>query len=278
MKLHLLTIVLDGMPFLPMQLATFNRLQCDWTWHLVEGPAANVNCTSWCKPQEARLSRDGSHEFIKSLMDHPRVHVRWSHLWRGGKVEMCNAGIEHINEPCLLMEVDVDELWTAEQIECILDLFETVPDRNCARFFCQYLVGPNIVTVGENCYGNNPAEWLRAWRFQPGMKFRKHEPPELAGINEPVGGWEHPFSREDTRGLGYVFSHWAYVFESQVAYKEKFYGYFGAVNQWKRLQSHRGPWPVKLKDFLPWVDDRAQADLLHKPGHNWKRNPGDGQP
>jgi len=274
MTLHILTIVLDGMPFLPMQLATFNRLQCDWHWHIVEGPANNVNCTSWCKTQYPRISLDGSHEFINSLKNHPRCHVRWSNFWSGGKVEMCNAGIEHINAPGILLQVDADELWTADQIDDIVRLFHVFPKMDFAAFFCRYFVGTNIVTIGEDCYGNNPGEWLRAWRFEPGMKFLKHEPPVL--LPGLARGFKNLWNRESTRREGLVFEHWAYAFESQLAYKEKFYGYSGAVAQWKQLQNHPGPWPVKLRDFLPWVDDRAQADLLHKPAHC--RNPGDGQP
>lgn len=262
LPLHIFTIVLDGMPFLPMQLATFNRLQCDWTWHIVEGAARNVNCTSWCKTQYPRVSNDGSHEFIREMVNHPRIHVRWGPDWKGGKVEMCNAAIELIDEPCVLLECDADELWLPSQLDKIADILST-GSANCLYFFCRYFVGPNLVTSGENCYGNNPGEWLRAWRFIPGMTFSKHEPPVLRGVNER--SQEHAFTRELTRDLGLVFDHWAYVFESQVAYKEKFYGYDNAVAHWSRLQIHPGPWPVKLRDFLPWVDDRAKAQPLHQP-------------
>lgn len=265
------------MPFLPMQLNTFNQLNCDWRWHIVEGAARNVNCTGWCKSQIPRLSNDGSHEFIESLRHHPRVHVRWQPDWKGGKVAMCNAAIEHISEPCVLMQVDVDELWQPWQMERIVQLFDQGPELNQMRFFCRYFVGLNIVTVGQDCYGNNPGEWLRAWRFVPERQpfFEKHEPPVLSskrcGVMHGVC-----MDRDVTNEEGLIFDHWAYVFEKQLAYKQEFYGYPDALAHWSRLQMHPGPWPVKLRAFLPWVDDHAQADLLHKPAH--KRNPGDGQP
>jgi hypothetical protein len=258
MKLHILTIVLDGMPFLPIQFTTFNRLACDWTWHIVEGAAANVHCTSWCRPQPPRLSRDGSHEFIGSLSTHPRVRSIAREWWPGGKVEMCNAGIEGITEPGLLLQVDMDELWSADQIDRIVDLFSRPPrglSFSAARFFCRYFVGPNLVTLGEECYGNNPGEWLRAWRLAPGARFTQHEPPRFEGADEHL-------DRETTRGLGLVFDHYAYAFESQVAYKEQFYGYEGAVAHWRRLQAN-DVWPARLREFLPWVDDRALATSLH---------------
>jgi hypothetical protein len=56
-----------------------------------------------------------------------------------------------------------------------------------------------------------------------------------------------------------VFDHYAYAIENQVRFKERYYGYRDAVKHWRKLQSHPGPWPVKLKEFLPWVDDRVMA-------------------
>ena len=54
------TIVLDGMPWLPMQLAMMQRLKCDWLWAVAEGVADNVADTGWCKKIPPRLSNDGT--------------------------------------------------------------------------------------------------------------------------------------------------------------------------------------------------------------------------
>jgi len=43
-RLDIVTIVLDGIPFLPIQLSNFNRINTndvDWHWHIVHGSAAN---------------------------------------------------------------------------------------------------------------------------------------------------------------------------------------------------------------------------------------------
>jgi hypothetical protein len=170
--------------------------------------------------------------------------------------------LAEIREPCILMECDSDEIWTGPQIRSIVRMFDEWPTATCARFYCRFFLGPNIVAVGENCYGTNRGEWLRAWRYEPGMTFNTHEPPFLIGAN---GIGEVSVSREHTRSLGLVFDHFAYVTKAQLRLKEKYYQYPDAVKHWMRLQAHLGPWPVKLKEFLPWVDDRAQADLLHKP-------------
>lgn len=264
------TIVLDGMNFLPLQLATFNRLHTDWHWYCIEGAAMNTHDTSWCQPQQPRLSQDGSTAFLNSLRNHPRVTVIQQQRW-DGKTRMCNAALERIKEPCVLMQIDVDEIWTPDQLDRLALLFENCKSYNCARFFCRYFVGPNIVLTTEGRYGNRNGEWLRAWRFFPGMRFSKHEPPILKGVNDvgEAGGFsqqlvenERCIVKMDTRAMKLIFDHWAYVFPSQVAYKEQFYGYTGALEQWRRLQRN-DKWPVKnVRTFLPWVDEGVSADLL----------------
>jgi hypothetical protein len=272
MKLKIITIVYNGMPFLPMQLNCFNQLKLDWEWLVIEGPAANVNCTSWCKPQPPGHSNDGTHEFLMSLTGHPRVFYSWRLMWDGGKVEMCNRALAVITEPCFLMQIDSDELYQHWQIERLIAMFSQKAFKSaCVRM--RYFIGPNIIAVGENCYGNNRGEWLRLWKFEPGQRFVKHEPPILSGHEH-----ELEMSRYETAAYGVIPDHWAYYFEKQVAYKESFYGYKDATKSWLKLQNHPGPWPVKLSDFLYWVDDRAQADLLHKPSHKPTHCPGDGQP
>ena len=261
MKLYIFTIVLDGMPFLPMQLNILNQLTCDWRWIIVEGAAANTNCTSWCKKQEPRFSRDGSHQFIMSLWSHPRIRVIGNKFWPGGKVSMCNAALEAIPEPCTLLQMDADELWSAPKLDALSSLL-TKNYYRAARFECRYFVGPNLVTIGENSYGNNPGEWLRLWSYLPGMRFRRHEPPELVCSDKRPISPGSIMDRWQTKANGLRFDHWAYVFEGQVAYKESFYGYPNATEHWRSLQIYPGPLPVPLKRFLPWVDNAVQVGKL----------------
>jgi hypothetical protein len=255
------TIALDAMPFITWHLPSFNRLTVPWKWIICEGVAANTGSTRWCRPIPARLSQDGTSEYLDSVRHHPRVTILRKPIWEGGKDEMVQACTDTIKEPCVLLEVDSDEHWESWQIAGIHALFER-QNFNCARFFFRYYVGQNVITCAENAWGQNPGEFLRAWRFEPGMRWKSHEPPILLGVNEP--GLEHCCGRDNTRALGLVAEHYGYAFEKQVAFKRDYYGYADAVKHWRRLQDHPGPFPVRLKDFLPWVDDRAQADLLHK--------------
>ncbi len=259
MPLHIVTLVLDAYPFLPIHLANLNRYQEPWTWHIVHGTASNTGSTSWCKRISGGLSTDGTTELLRSWRGHQRIRIYERPVWNGGKDEMFNYALMHIHEKCVLLESDADEFWLPGQYAKLVWILQSFRELRCASFFCQYFVGPNIVITSENSYGNRPTEWLRAWRFEPGMTLASHEPPKLIGATEPCA------SREQTRSEGLVFQHWPYVYEWQVAFKEQFYGYRDAVKHWRRLQAN-DKWPIEdLHEYLPWVDVGVTADLLWKP-------------
>lgn len=244
-KLHIITIVLDGMPFIKRHIGVFNSLKIPWQWHIVEGAASNTNCTSWCKPQPGRLSKDGTTEYLDQIAAHPNVHLYRNQLW-DGKVSMCNAPLKDITEECVLLEVDCDEFWTAQQLEALVEMFDKDRSKNYAMFWCRYFFGPHLVMESRNCYANNPdQDWKRAWRFNPGDKFNSHEPPHLSSESKP-------FLHRETEACGLVFDHHGYVLKEQVQFKEKFYGYKDAVKHWEKLQEVKCG-SVKLSDFLPWV-------------------------
>lgn len=257
MKLRVFTLALDAMPFITWHLPTFNRLNLDWHWYIAEGAAMNTHCTAWCKQQQPRLSRDGTTEYLHSIREHPRVTLLQRQSW-DGKVEMCNACLEKIKDPCVLLQMDADEVWQHWQLERLANMREQYPHIVTARFYCRYFVGPNIVITSTNGYGNRPSEWVRAWNFKPGMKFTKHEPPIMEGATAPV------MNRDETKAAGLMFDHYAYAFEKQVAYKGQFYGYPNAVAHWRRLQAVKF-FPVRdLKQYLPWVGPGVAADKLFK--------------
>jgi hypothetical protein len=258
MKLHSVTLCLDGMPWLAKHLATLEASGLDWTWHIVHGAAANTGSTKWCKMQMPRFSIDGSAEYINSLLPHPRVRIYQRQWWPGGKDQMLNAALP--NESCVLMQIDADEIWTAEQLREIVKTFSENPTISAMKFWCRYFLGPRIIEISKDGYGNREPQGWRAWRFEPGMKWDSHEPPVLAGNKG-----SHIISREETGAMGLVFDHFAYATEAQVAYKERFYGYKDAVKQWRKLQANT-VWPTPLKPFFPWAGESAVADVLKSVG------------
>jgi len=255
MKTCIFTIVLNGMPTLPTIFFTLQSTKLDWHWYIIEGVSANTHCTSWCVPQSPGLSEDGTSQFLKMIESHPRVTVIQREMW-DGKVDMCNAALEQIKIPCILMQMDADELWRADILERFIDYF--AEDGNAARAAvkCRYFLGVNILSTKDGTYGNKPGEWLRAWKFSRGDKFDRHEPPQL--IQSHKG---HLLNPAWLKMDGIFFDHYAWAFENQVGYKEQFYGYPNALENWRKLQANT-QWPVQGKLFLPWVGDAAIFDSL----------------
>jgi hypothetical protein len=243
------------MPFITWQLPIFEKITgIDWVWHVVEGPALNVGCTSWCKKLKRGSSRDGTCEYLHHISRHDRVDVIQQPIWKG-KVEMVNAPLSGVKEGDIVVQIDADEVWTARQLETICYVLDNNSPRNAAQFYCRYFVGPQLVITSRDGYGNHGAyEWRRAWRAQPGFAFNKHEPPETNRTDMWIG-------RDETETLGLVFDHYAYYFQESVMFKEKYYGYADAVKQWKALQSYNS-FPVKAGHLLKWIKDDVEIDKL----------------
>jgi hypothetical protein len=226
-------------------LSIFQQLKCHWHWIVIEGAAGNTADTSWCQKQKPRLSEDGTHEYLRAIEDERVTHI-YKKNWPN-KTEMCNAALEKITEPCVLMQNDSDEIWQPSQLDQIVRLFEDRQELSSIQFACRYFVGERLITQGQNCFGDHPYEWLRAWRYTPGRRFSRHEPPILDGDDA-----SKRMSKDESRKLGLVFDHFAYAVEEQVEYKQNFYAYPGLVNQWRALQRNQF-WPATLSRFFAHV-------------------------
>jgi glycosyltransferase involved in cell wall biosynthesis len=272
--IHFFTIVLNGEPFIRHHIEVLRQLPFRWHWHIVEGAAELVHDTAWSKStggelptdqHHGGLSKDGTTAYLDQLASEysnevsiyrPPAGQHWD-----GKTAMVAEPLRHIFEECVLWQMDADELWTAEQMKRCRDMFLRSPEKAAAWFWCHYFVGPELVVASRNCYSQNPnQEWLRAWRYRPGMKWLTHEPPVLAErLND--GTWMDvaagpTFSHRETEAAGLVFQHFAYVTEAQLSFKERYYGYSGAIEAWRALQLRRD-FPLRLKEVFPWVTDET---------------------
>lgn len=265
MKIHFVTIALDAMPWITFHYPEFVKLNhLDWRWSVIEGVAEPVNDTAWCTRISARLSNDGTTDYLASLKDDPRVNVFQRRLW-GGKLAMINEPLGKSDGEFLLWQIDSDEIWNADQIFRTHDMFASNPHKNCAYFWCNYFVGPDLKIKTRNAYGNHAEyEWHRVWKVNGNAIFKSHEPPRIAGFKEV------PFLHAETEKLGLVFQHMAYATEKQVAFKQVYYGgkgnqkghlYANAIENWRRLQKHR-TFPANLRNFLPWVGNGAIVERV----------------
>jgi glycosyltransferase involved in cell wall biosynthesis len=277
LPVHFFTIVLNGEPFIRYHETMLTKLPFRWHWHLIEGVAALRHDTAWSTATGGRVldeihrdgrSNDGTSDYLDELArrfpGQVTIHRKPPGEFWDGKREMVNAPLPHITEECLLWQVDADELWTVNQVVAMRAAFIAQPQRTAAYYWCWYFVGPDKVLSTRHNYAQNPAfEWLRSWRYCPGDRWAAHEPPTLVRP-QPNGAAPvdlariAPFTQDETETLGCVFQHFAYVTEAQARFKESYYGYAGAVAQWRALQAARGP--GLLADHLAWVKDRAMFD------------------
>lgn len=279
LPIHFFTIVLNGEPFIRYHIEMLLQLPFRWHWHIVEGVAEHKYDTAWSLQFGGRvaeslhnngLSNDGTTVYLDELKQkYPELITIYrkpkGKLW-GGKVEMVSAPLTNINEECLLWQLDVDELWTTQQFQDAHALFQQYPNRMAAHYWCWFFVGPDKVVSSRYCYSQNPRqEWLRTWRYLPGMTWAAHEPPQLV-ITAADGslfdvGQIQPFLHDETERAGLVFQHYAYALESQLQFKEIYYGYRGAVTGWRELQLQR-QFPVYLRKYFSWVHDDTVVDSV----------------
>ncbi len=248
--LTIFTIVLNGMPRIAQHLETFSKLPFPWRWQIVEGVAAPRHCTAWCRQVPAEfhrewLSVDGTTAYLDGIKDSRVSVIRGKMPW-DGKIEMINAALQGV-EDGVVMEIDADEIWTAQQLAAIYQVLAQRQAGDAMQFSCRVFVGPRKIVTTKVGFGSMPYEWFRAWRWGPGVAFVKHEPPELNCRGSIC-------SREQTARAGLIFDHYAYETEAQVRFKEVFYGYSGLTENWRRLQEVRGE--VQLCRFFPWLKDQ----------------------
>ena len=278
-SIHFFTIVLNGEPFIRHHIEVFKQLPFKWHWHIIEGVAGLKHDTAWsiqfggCITNELHregLCNDGTTEYLdelkRQLPENITIYRKLNGAFWDGKLEMVNTPLKNINEECLLWQVDADELWTVEQICTMRSMFIQHPDKTAAYYLCHYFVGENLVITTRNTYGNHTSyEWLRTWRFKPGFRWASHEPPRLCQQTQN-GQWidvatMSPFMHEETKAQNLIFHHYAYVLEEQLRFKEVYYGYRNAVEQWKALQRESN-FPVALKNYFAWVKDSAQVNTV----------------
>jgi glycosyltransferase involved in cell wall biosynthesis/Flp pilus assembly protein TadD/GT2 family glycosyltransferase len=283
LTIHFFTIVLNGKPWIKYHAEVFQKLPFKWHWHIVEGVAELKHDTAWSLQFGGRVteqlhrngrSNDGTKEYLDELKqrypNNVTIYRKPEGVFWDGKREMVNAPMVNINEECLLWQIDVDELWTFDQICTARQMFMDNPDKTAAWYWCWYFVGEDLVISTRHCYTQNPhQEWLRTWRFKPGMEWKTHEPP---GLFEPLpnGKWRdvgavNPFKHGETEKHGLIFQHFAYVSVDQLRFKEIYYGYKNAVSQWQKLQSQK-QFPLLLREYLSWVNDETRIKTAESMG------------
>ncbi|GMI11583.1 hypothetical protein TrVE_jg8554 [Triparma verrucosa] len=276
LPLSFITIVLNGADFLQHHYKTFEKaalnLGVDFEWHVIEGVAEgrqdannpySTSVLAFKHRTESNLSVDGTTKYLNLLSrEHKNVHIhRVAPKTFKDKIHQINTALPFLQKS-ILLQVDADELWSGEGITKAYEALTAEGEqRTCLKVDCHFFVGEEKVVEGAGGWGHGDSEWVRGWKFEPGSLFVSHAPPVLAQPNGD-GEWlaaDNCIHKEEATRRGIGFSHHAYMFESQVQFKEDFYGYDGAVAGWRALQNvEKSGLPVKANGFLPWLKKGAK--------------------
>lgn len=261
-----ISIILNGLHHLKNQLyycpfkQEFQGISNFDQWIFVEGASKNTHCTSWCNQindtyHKDGHSVDGTLEYLRDLEANPLLKdkikvVTTDGLW-DGKVSMFNAGIAHLNQPCWLWQIDIDEYWRPEQLahaESIVDRLEC----DGAAFACDYLLTDDIIVRGE--WGESTQHgYRRLFKYTPGSQFIAHEPPVLQGVKKIVPPYLLP-----------RFKHLSYYYEQDVVFKSKWYGDHENIHKgWQAIVSGAQPLPCYVENlFMKKVSDAWKNTII----------------
>lgn len=287
------TIVANGWPFITYHLKIFKEANFYFQWHIIEGIAAGRANSK--KPYSTDkfddsimyqgISNDGTSIYINKLKEENPLEVfihrtLYGQMWKD-KITMLKV-LHQVEFPCVMIEIDVDEIWNTKQLEKIYELF-TKPNNNkrCMYFHCHYFITPFHVTITPDLPTHqNLYEWIRAWKYNKGDIWTLHAPPHIHHLVSGSDKWIDVFGYKcfrhfETENNGLVFTHYSYTEESVMKFKEQFYGRPGLVEKWKFVSSYKGPYPFEVSQYFSWLANGTYIDIPEKDffGKNVPINP-----
>lgn len=222
------------------------------------------------------ISNDGTSVYINKLKEENPIEIfvhrtLYGQMWKD-KITMLKT-LHQIEFPCVMIEIDVDEIWTTKQLEKIYELF-IKPNNNkrCMYFHCHYFITPNHVTITPDLPTHqNQYEWIRAWRYDKGDIWTLHAPPHINHLISGTDKWMDIFGYKcfrhfETELNGLVFTHYSYTEESVMKFKEQFYGRPGLVEKWEFVSRYNGPYPFEVSQFFSWLQNGTFIDI---PEHDY---------
>lgn len=254
--LHIVTPVLNGMPFIARQWEEISKIRGDFIWHVIEGVSIPIDAGGHRKMVQDDEHRgwrsvDGTSEFLDSITS-PNVRVgRKAAPWKG-VIEMANFPGTFFTNGDVIHVMDVDEFWTARQLDFIPTvMLETGSGK--AWYWCKYYLGPDVIVRNRVPPGNDPKDaWIRTFVYS-GHPFLTYEPP-----NMPFAGLSAKHSWTESQGL--VFDHLSWVTEKQVARKCSIYSEPRYMDAWNRMnESLMGEAPLKSFGWPTGSDDAIVA-------------------
>jgi len=232
------TIIYNGLNHLKnANFAEFMAKEFDY-WVIVEGHAKPGGSTNWCYDLKIPVrSTDGCHEY---LLDFSKAHDNVIYYSKGGywesKDEQVNKAIQLIRKKitsCILWQVDIDEVWTSENLE-VNEMHLKRSRKSCGKVQFNHIVGEmdGSYLVARGRWGSSFVN--RVWNWN-GEDFLTHEPAEIKG--------------QRTVNLPRKFDHFSMYFKEDIIFKEKYYGYENLYENWQDMHQ-RGRFPMLVSRLL----------------------------
>ncbi len=225
-KFSFVTIVLNGMPFLPHAL----QAVYDFAHEIIIVEGAVKNCSFAANPDGSSV--DGTVECIRRFSD-PQKKIRLIQGAWPEKCEMQNAALAHVTGDYVWL-MDSDEIYRRADLDKVADMvrhepgimqLNLIPD-NFWKGFDHLMVSPFFFAP--------EAHYRRIFKFKPGAVFTTHRPPTLVWPGETRSTEEmNCISGEITRSMGIIPFHYSYIVESQVAQKIELYNRYGWGKGWQ---------------------------------------------
>ncbi|OGV45528.1 MAG: hypothetical protein A2X46_09160 [Lentisphaerae bacterium GWF2_57_35] len=180
---------------------------------IVEG---SVPQARWDADPSGR-SRDRTLEILRAFPDpQHKIKLVASQAWNH-KDDMVNACLPEVTGD-YLMHLDADEIWTSEALSRLREELQKDPSITCVEFAPHHF-WHRFETVLVD--GHWDAPFMRVFKFEPGARWKSHEPPVLLN---PQGQAYNDIRRVNgAREWGITFHHYNYLTEEQARWKNEFF-------------------------------------------------------
>ena len=246
MKISYITIVLNGMPFLPYCLEAMLSFAHEII--VVEGAVPNCMFAA----NEDGSSKDGTVEFLQEFSSGKSnvkiIRGKWP-----GKCEMQNEALKYTTGDYVWL-VDSDEFYRKTDISKIIRMLDENNTISQINFIpSNFWKGFDYIFDCPE-FHTFPYHYRRLFKNKQGAKFCTHRPPTMVWEERGISTEQmNLVSAEVIRDLGISLLHYSYVLPKQVWQKNEFYGRMAPPII---LGLHRRIWYDEC--FMKWTPENRQ--------------------
>jgi glycosyltransferase involved in cell wall biosynthesis len=235
-------IVLNGEPFTKYCLRSIYPFAHEII--VVEGAVRQAKCISTPDGHSSDGTLQSLHEFKEEEDRENKLRIVTTDGFWAGKDEQSQAYAE-IAAGDYLWQIDIDEFYMPEDMDCVLRILKNIPDISAVSF-------KQITFWGDICYRCdstypllNGAEAVhRIFKFGRGYRYVTHRPPTVVDA-EGINLRDKKYLNSDVMASkGIYFYHYSLLFPKQVRdkvtyYRSLPYEHCRLMPQWAQENYHR---------------------------------------